>query len=351
MDDRTISIHLSRILSGSYIFNSGRGRYKLIYPDLAVKYEADLLAEQVYEECKFQEWVLQEEIVYLLVDMGVWTPDGEKMLLSLEKQIEDYKVNLFQNYLNPKLAKSIRAKLASAKKNHDKLYNTLHSLDHLTYEGYSNHIKNEFIMAKSMFHMDNSPVFPDMENVDYSFLEQLIIAANRATISMSDYKALVRSDLWKNYWSPNKGSNLFPRPVCEWTDEQRTMVVLSKMYDSIYEHPDCPDEAIIADDDLLDGWSIVQRREYEKNKKKNQADKMMKGKGLANAKEVYLVANSKQEADNIYGLNDVQSANVIQERNKVILGSKQDIKEASLPDVQRDLIVQSKEQQLARKRK
>ena len=48
--------------------------------------------------------------------------------------------------------------------------------------------------------------------------------------------------------------------------------------------------------------------------------------------------------ENIYGLNDTHSRNIIRERNQVILNSNGNIPEAKLPDVQRDLVIQNNKQ-------
>jgi hypothetical protein len=115
------------------------------------------------------------------------------------------------------------------------------------------------------------------------------------------------------------------------------------MYDSAYEHPDCPNDKVIEDDDMFDGWMIYQRRENDKAKDKNRANKILEGKNLGKAQEVFLMANTNEEAQNIYNLNDNQSRNIIREREKMIshLGS---VEHSKLPDVQRDLVIQSNQQ-------
>ena len=62
-----------------------------MYPGISVKYDADIYAEQIYEDAKFNEWIRDEDIIYTLIDMGVWTHNGDDNLRSLEQQIEDKK--------------------------------------------------------------------------------------------------------------------------------------------------------------------------------------------------------------------------------------------------------------------
>jgi hypothetical protein len=115
------------------------------------------------------------------------------------------------------------------------------------------------------------------------------------------------------------------------------------MYDSAYEHPDCPNDKVIEDDDMFDGWMIYQRRENDKAKDKNRANKLLEGKNLDKAQEVFLMAKTNEEAQNIYNLNDNQSRNIIKEREKMI-SNLRSVEHSKLPDVQRDLVVQSNQQ-------
>jgi hypothetical protein len=167
-------------------------------------------------------------------------------------------------------------------------------------------------------------------------------------IDITTFKAIARSDQWRNYWSANN-ELLFDKATINWTDEQKTLVVLTKMYDSAYEHPECPSDNVFNDDDMFDGWMIFQKRESEKIKNKNRTEKMLEGKKLDKAGEIFIVANSQEEAKNIYDLNDHSSRHIIREREHVIKNSSQEINDGNLPDVQRELVVQANQQYKNRK--
>lgn len=349
MDNRLLSLYLSRILSGQYIFIFNDTKYTLIYPNQQVKYEAELYAQKLYDDNKYFEWIQDEDIVYWLIDAGLWSVNGDKILQDIEKQIENYKVDLYNNFLNPTKVKQIRRSLSTAKKQHSKLYSIRHSLDYVTLSGYINSLKNEFILLNSLYY-DGSILFRDIEDIDYNFMSSIANFISENIIDISVFRILARSEIWRSYWSANKDF-IFNKATSDWTDEQKTLVVISKMYDSAYEHPECPVDSVIEDDDMFDGWMTIQKRENEKAKKKNRNNKMLEDKKLGNAKEVFLVANSKEEAQNIYDLNDAQSRNIIKERNQIILNSTQDIPESKLPDVQRDLVIQNNKQFIQSRKK
>lgn len=343
MDKRLLSLYISRILSGQYIFVYNDTIYKLIYPSINIKYQAELCALDIYENNKYNDWISNDDIINWLIDSGLWSYEAEHRLDQMDHQIEDHKVDLFNNFLNPTKLKSIRRSLDNLRRTQQKLYSIRHSFDHITIEGYSNLIKNQFIFMHSIYDAQDKLLFPDLNKVNYNLLNTLLNVVNDNTIDIPVFKTIARNEVWRNYWSANK-ENIFGKPTIEWTDEQKTLVVLTKMYDSVNEHPECPPDSVIEDDDMLDGWMILQKRENEKQKSKNRSEKLLKDKKLGNAKEVFLVANSVEEANNIYNLNDSNSRNIIKERNQLLAKANRDIKEAELPDVQRDILVQNNQQ-------
>lgn len=342
MDNRNINIYLSRILSGFYLFLYNNTRYKLIYPDISIKYEAELYAQEEYENNKFNDWITEDTVVDSLVSMGVWTYNGDDNLKNLEKQIEDLKVDLYKNFLNPSKLKTLRRTLANTKNAYNRQYNLRHSLDQYTVVGYSEILKNNYILVYSLFN-DNQRIFNSIIDADYNLLNALSDIISQNTIDIVTFKAIARSDVWRNYWNANK-DYLFDKATIDWTDEQKTLVVLTKMYNSAYDHPECPPDKVLEDDDMFDGWMILQRRENEKIKNKNRTEKTLSGKNLDKAGEVFIVANSQEEAQNIYDLNDHSSRHIIKEREFVLQKSNAVVDDSNLPDVQRNLVVQSNQQ-------
>jgi hypothetical protein len=94
---------------------------------------------------------------------------------------------------------------------------------------------------------------------------------------------------------------------------------------------------------------IHQKRENEKTKNKNRTEKILEGKKLDKAGEIFIVANSQEESQNIYDLNDNTSRHIIKERENIIKNSQNVIEENQLPDVQRNLVIQSNQQFKTRK--
>jgi len=315
MDDRIVNLYLSRILSGYYIFIFQNQRYKLVYPTIDIKYQAEILAQEEFDKNKYNGWMTKETLLYSLVSLGIWPHNGDKELSKLEEQIENLKVDLYKNFFNKVRQKNIRKSLQNYKKQYNIYYNKRHSYDHITIEGYCENIKNEFILTNSLYNQEDDLVFGS-HNIDTNLLKDISFYISQNTISISDFKTIARSAVWKNYWSVNE-NNLFDRPTVNWTDEQKTLVVLTKMYENSRESPDCPPDEVFEDDDVFDGWMISERRKMEEEKKKRRTEKSLPGK-LDKAQEVFLMAGSKEEAENIYDLNDHENRQIIKERNQFI---------------------------------
>ena len=343
MDSYLLNMYVSRILSGYYIFLYNQNRYKLLYPHMDIKYEAELYANKEFEENKYNEWINDNDILDYLVNIGLWSYGGDDNLKKIENQIEDLKVELYKNFLNPSKIKSLKRTLLNTKNSYNKQYSIRHSLDQYTLEGYVQSIKNNYILVHSLYDDKNNRIFSCYEDADYRLLNELSLSISENIIDVSVFRKIARSDIWKNYWNSNK-NNLFDRSAVNWTDEQRTLVILTKMYDSVMEHPECPPDNIFEDDDMFDGWMILQRRDNEKLRNKNRTEKILEDKKIGKAGEVFIMANSKEEAQNIYNLNDAQSRGVIRERENVLKKTSTPLSENQLPDVQRNLVVQSNQQ-------
>ena len=104
----------------------------------------------------------------------------------------------------------------------------------------------------------------------------------------------------------------------------------SKMYDNAYQNPDCPPDEVIEDDDMFDGWMISERREREKNKKKKNLDKVTDQKG----DEIFVMADSPEDADDIVDVNDYSEKMRLRDRMRQIKASEDMIEELDLRDVQ-----------------
>lgn len=98
---------------------------------------------------------------------------------------------------------------------------------------------------------------------------------------------------WRAKWisSIKTGSPIFPGAVSEWDINKISLCRWSTFYDNVFEHPDCPSDSVIDNDDLLDQWVEEQSKE---NKKKRSSGKFNK-KNLMDYDDVIVYNHSKAQ--------------------------------------------------------
>lgn len=335
MNDADLELLLYRMLSGTILFTHKNEQYELKPPTVIIRYQAQIIYDDIINDEKYNEWIRNEDLEYMLVNLGLWTRDTVKIIKDIERKIERTKVDMFLSVSISDKLKKLKRTLSDYKNQLNKIMDHKNNLFSHTLEGYATGIKNEYILCNTLF-KNNHRVFPNQISggqASYIYFNDLVTEVNKQNMGVDSYKVLARSSIWRSYWNCNK-DNIFDKSVCDWTDDQRTLVSVTRMYDNIYDHPECPSDNVIEDDDILDGWMIHQREKNQKAKKQSQIDEM--NPKLKNAQEVFLMPQSQEEIEEIIGLNSQDSLRRMKEKINYIkaVGSVED---GSLPDVQMDL--------------
>ena len=92
----------------------------------------------------------------------------------------------------------------------------------------------------------------------------------------------------------------------------------SQMYDSIRDSHECPEDEVIMDDDLLDGWFVKQRKDRKQRQAKQEIDQRLNNKDISGKQEVYVMARGDQDAQNIHDVNDAAGKMIIRQRMHVL---------------------------------
>lgn len=337
MNDADVESVLYRIFAKKTVFFYKNERYELLSPNINLKYNSQLLYDNIINDEKFNDWIRLEYLDSLLINLGLWNSDALKIITKIEKNMDDTKVSLFQSALIETKCKSLRKNLDSLKKQYNKVMGHKYEMMSNTLEGYANGAKHEYIICNTLY-KNSELVFNNKQTTNdqnsYIFFNELLLEINKHNISIETYKQIAKHNLWRGYWNCDK-NNIFSDSVIEWTEEQRSLVNVSVMYDNIYNHPECPSDNVINDDDMLDGWMIYQKRKSDKNKKTDQIDSL--NPKLKNAQEVFLMSNSKEETQEILSLNSDEGLSRIKSKFDHIDKTEGPVKEFELPDVKNDL--------------
>jgi len=268
-------------------------------PTLDVLQESGYIYDKIHKENRFAGWLSNDLALSYLLRRKICVLDVDKNLEILSKSIDDKKVGLyFAHWQNQQLYKQLRNQLKVLKKSYIRQFNTRHFLDKYTIDGYASKIQEQFVYYKSIFHEDGTLVWDDFDNVDIRLLDKILGQYFDEQPTEEECRFLARNEPWRSCWTI-KGIHNFR--IIE--NSQRNLILYTKMYENAYQHPDCPSNKIIDDDDLFDGWLIQIKRKNDKDKKDNIKESVdMKH---PNASEIFIPVANAEEALEVNSFNDV----------------------------------------------
>ena len=273
----------------------------------------------------------------------VWDDEREDLLKKIPKDIEELKVGLYRAGFDIEQKIAIRKVLAVAKDKLSTLQKEKNLYNHLSCEGIASMNKMRYLVGKGLYH-ENGKIVWDRDDF-WKQTEPLLEDATSLSIENRiydfEFREMARTDPWRSIWSCRKSENsLFGVPAVDLTDDQKNIIVWSSLYDNIYEHPEAPPQAIIDEDDALDGWLIVQRRKRDKSNAQTEIDQVLGNEKIRNSKEVFIVAKNKKDIDKINSLND-DGVKFIKKERAEALKKHGELREQDMPDTKREIQMQA----------
>jgi len=324
VDQRTKLLH--RIMSDYFIILINNNKYIIRRPTSDIQYQAQLVHENILLQNRFNDWMGENECISHLISIGRWTVDGDQKMDEIEKYIENQKVELYQSVAQPNKVKQIRKQLFHAKEILGKLHDVKYSLYSFTLRGFAQSVKQQYILEHTIYHNDKL-----LSDISYKLLEQIKIKMCDFLISHTEFRELARTDPWRSYWGVI--DNPFSKSIVELDYDKRTLMTYSKMYDNIAESPECPDEKVLEDDDMLDGWMILQKRSRDEKKNEKHTDNVVNhlSAKYQNASEIFVPVQSKEEITQIEKMNTVKGR-VVKKQRQQLLDKQGQVGVGKLPD-------------------
>ena len=277
---------LYRILSGKTILND----FGLVVfaPSLDLLYEG----EEIYHEYYNKKHILTKEDIRLLaLKRGTISKSDLSFLDTYEDKIKVLQVELYNEFYEEIKFKTITKELSRLRDRNNFILSELNKYETYSRENLAHYAKSMFLISKTTF--KDGKIFDFNSKTSSIVLSEL----NKYNITNEDIREIARKSSWANTWFTLKGSNIFPNFP---TIEQQLLIMWSKVYDNIRETEDCPLEAIIDNDDALDGWLILQKHKREKEQKNKKIKSFSK---IQQADEVFILAKNKEEAERIQNMN------------------------------------------------
>lgn len=340
MDYVDIELILYEIITSVYYFEYNNKEYQIVPNTSNEKRRAGVLYKKILDDIKYDGIPSWSYLQIMSKNLNIWTDKDQTTLDGMEKMLENLKLELYKSYLRPDKVKEIKKQINKIKNSMTIFNDTKYKLYYMSKEYYAENIKKDFLYAMSIRDLSGKRIYNlnEFDKIDPLFINKAKECGS--DIDTTTMRKIARSEPWRSMWIAQKGQAL-GTPSIEWTDLQRILVSYSKMYDNVYESSDCPPDAVIDDDDMLDGWFIEQKKEREKQRNQKLGDKMFKNN--KDGQELFLVANSQEEAQHIYNMNDERSKNIVRTRQNVIKNQGK-VDHGYLPDVQNDLRMQATQQ-------
>ena len=350
MDSNERELYVSRIMAGKIGIKIDGKTHFIGVPDPYDKYIAQEVFFASKRDAGFYGVFTEEDIQDVMIEKELWTQEEEEELESLPKRLENLKVGLYESMMKEKIFKATRKTLNNEKKAYKDLVIKKSSFNNFTQTGVANTLKLQYLLYTSIINKKGEYKYDgdDFWKEEHKKIEDIFKTYLAAQIDEEIIRELARTEPWRSYWGAAKTEgSVFGKSASELNAEQRSLINWSKFYDSIQEHMEAPTDEVIQDDDLLDGWLILQNRKREREKLEKEVDKKIgKNKG---AQEVYVMADSQEHADKIHSLNNPMARNIVKRREKQMdAAGEKGVHEQDLSDAKQRMKNQAYEQRKKR---
>lgn len=314
---------ISRVRSGIYHIEQDRMALTIVSPTIEDDYAINLAYMKSYERALEEELMTEEEMLDWMRSKQLWTEDDDTKTTAIEKDLERLKVEIFKARFHVEKREHIRKYIRAAEKASDQQLEKKGGNKQNTCEGVAS-LERSFAFIKQCTFVGGE--LCDFEAID---INNVLYEFNNMILSEKDVRDLARNEPWRSLWLIKESYDLtlFANQDRELSIDQKNVVVWSRMYDNIQESMDCPTDDVIHDDDLLDGWFIVQRKKQEQAKVESELESRVSNEKITNSDEVFIMAHTEEDAESINSVNSYHSQMVKQERNEVLeaKGEAQDL--------------------------
>ena len=306
-------------------------------PTIDQNLQACIIYNRAYDEAIEDGFMTPDAMFEWLMERGLWSGTDEGRVKFLTKDVETFRLEMYENRHEKRKYNRIRMYLRKAEKELTKSLTKKHSYYENTCAGVAQTEKIAWTIKNTCF-KSGKPY--DFEEVG---LERVMNWWQLSARSEQETRDLVRNEPWSSLWNVASKSQTKLFENDELTLAQKNLLVWSQTYDNVQESMDCPPPFVIEDDDLLDGWFVKQSKKRAEEKKKEDLDEKL-GKN-ADKQEVFLMAQKEdtEQIGYIGDLNDPKSKAIKKSRTDTILTAGEGVrtKHQDLPDVKRELQIEA----------
>ena len=303
------------IRSGVVPINVEGIKLKILTPTIDILCEAEEVGEEAYDEAYSSDIMSDEEMLRWMIEKELWTRGDKNRLEGLHEDIKSLKKQIFNSRKSTQSVKQIRAYLRAGEKNIAELEAKRQQFSTQTIEGMASIAKWQWLVCRCTV-LDGEPY--DFSKGQVS--ENTILNYYKdSMLDQPSIRELARNEPWKSLWATREhtGVRLFANYDREKSVNQQNIIVWSMMYDNIQESIDCPTESVIADDDMLDGWFLLQAEKREKDREEKAFEEGTQSDKIKNSDEIYVMTD-RDNAQNVMNMNSMGGKVAIRQREGVL---------------------------------
>jgi hypothetical protein len=289
--------------------------------------------KKAYDKAYSEEIMTEADINLWMTEQGLWTKEDDQILERFNSDIEKLKIEIYNSRNDSRLVNTIKLYLRAGESQLSSHLNKKYIYYSNTCEGVASTERLSWIIKNTTYHKNHLYHFDDLS------LEYVTSEYQSNFLSENQLRELARNEPWKTLWitRENSGCKLFKNTDdSELTYNQKNLLIWSQMYDSIQESLDCPSKDVIEDDDMLDGWFILQNKKREKEKLEKELDDKIVNDKIKNSSEVFVMAKDKKARQNVENLND-PSAKMIKKQRENYIHKQGTVEQQYLPDQKRNI--------------
>lgn len=306
-----------------YLFETIQGiQLKFFEPTVVQRNVANRIYDEWFAVGIRNGLMTEEEHLDFLISNDLWDSISEEQVDGIQKDIDKLKIGLCEMYFRSKERITIKNNILSAKDKLNKLLSRKHGYDFVTADYLARLSKNTFLLFCEIYD-SNDNLFVDPNTIFTASTPLYDEISNFRLSSQMDesiIREIARTEPWRTNWMMcKKPEVLFGTDILRLHANQQYLIMWSKIYDNARESMDCPADDIINDDDALDGWFLIQKQKIDKERGQNQLDNSIGNEKIRNAQEVFIMADTPEDARKIYDMNDLSARSLIKQREEFIM--------------------------------
>lgn len=248
----------------------------LRFPTLSDRNYASHMHEKTLRDAKNTGVPDADELIKLAIEVEEWTQDEEDFIKEAEQELEkmksthEHETVLMRKRKMAVSIKTVEDKYQELKTKRESF--VVNSCEYLANRSYILFLVQQLthdVQGNRLWNTEQE--FHTAADKYGNFIAFLCAEVlTEGMFDTSTIRSVARAIEWRMIWGLNRENlvDLFNRPIADFSQNQKMLVYWSRVYDSVYEDPNKPEEEVIQDDEQLDMW--LSNRQDEDKEDKNQ---------------------------------------------------------------------------------